>query len=185
MANLTTKEIIESILFAVPDAYTADELSLKINKKREEVEKALHDLATDYSNRNGVIAIEEVNGRFAMILKREIAPFLRRFIKEAELTPYELKILAIISKHNGIMKSQMAKAMGSGVYDHIRSLLDKGFIEENKMGHSSSLRTTSKVREIEKQIAAQEIKVQTKLDSAAVETLSTEKIQDNPEPPQQ
>ena len=164
MPNLTTREIVEAILFAIPDAYTADELSLKTFRKKEEVEKALQEIAADYNARNGVMAIEEVNGRFAMVLKREIAPHLKRFIKEAELTPYELKVLAVISKHNGIMKSQMAKAMGSGIYDHIRSLVDKGFVEESRIGRSTALKTTSKVREIERQIAAQEIKAQAKPD---------------------
>ncbi|MCX6773994.1 MAG: SMC-Scp complex subunit ScpB [Candidatus Micrarchaeota archaeon] len=181
MASLSTREIIESILFAVPDAYTADELSLKINRKREDVEKALQEMATDYRSRNGVIAIEEVNGRFAMVLRRDIAPQLKRFIREAELTPFELKVLAIISKHSGIMKSQMAKAMGSGVYDHIRSLVDKGFVQESRIGRSTSLRTTGKVPDIDKivaaQAAAQQIKVQSIPDFS--------KPAENAEPPKQ
>jgi segregation and condensation protein B len=181
LANLSTREIIESILFAVPDAYTADELSLKINRKKEDVEKALQEIAADYKNRNGVIAIEEVNGRFAMILRRDIAPQLKRFIREAELTPFELKVLAIISKHNGIIKSQMAKAMGSGVYDHIRSLVDKGFVQESRIGRSTSLRTTGKVPDIDKivaaQAAAQQVKVQPITDFS--------KPVENAEPPKQ
>jgi len=181
LANLSTREIIESILFAVPDAYTADELSLKINRRKEDVEKALQEIAADYKNRNGVIAIEEVNGRFAMILRRDIAPQLKRFIREAELTPFELKVLAIISKHNGIIKSQMAKAMGSGVYDHIRSLVDKGFVQESRIGRSTSLRTTGKVPDIDKivaaQAAAQQVKVQPITDFS--------KPVENAEPPKQ
>ena len=181
MANLTTREIVEAILFAVPDAYTADELSMKTFRKKEEVEKALQEIAADYRARNGVMAIEEVNGRYAMVLKREIAPHLKRFIKEAELTAYELKILAIISKHNGIMKSQMAKAMGSGVYDHIRSLVDKGFVEESHIGRSTALRTTSKVREIERQMAAQQAKAQTLADFSKPEAQVPQE-QKTPEP---
>jgi segregation and condensation protein B len=184
LANLSTKEIIESILFAVPDAYTADELSIKINRKREDVDKALQEIKLDYANRNGVVAIEEVNGRFAMILRRDIAPQLKRFIREAELTPYELKILAIISKHSGIMKSQMAKAMGSGVYDHIRSLVDKGFVQESKMGRATSLRTTGKVPDIEKAIAAQAAAQQIKMQPITDFSKPEEKPPENPEPPQ-
>jgi segregation and condensation protein B len=182
LANLTTREIIESILFAVPDAYTADELSLKINRKKEDVEKALQEIAADYRSRNGIISIEEVNGKFAMILRRDIAPQLKRFIREAELTPFELKVLAIISKHNGIMKSQMAKAMGSGVYDHIRSLVDKGFVQESRIGRSTSLRTTGKVPDIDKAMPKQEIKAQ----PIAAEPVKESELQqqDSPQPPQ-
>jgi len=189
MPSLSTREIVEAILFAVPDAYTADELALKAFRKREEVEKALQEMAVDYSARNGVIAIEEVNGRYAMVLRREIAPHLKRFVRESELTAYELKILAIISKHRGIMKSQMAKAMGSGIYDHIRSLVDKGFVEESRIGRSTSLRTTSKVREIEKQMAVQQAKAQTLADfskpEGQVPPSAEPARQTQEEPPQQ
>lgn len=145
MHNLSLKELVEAILFSVPEPFTAEELAFKTNRKTEDVRKALKDLSAEYAARNGVITIESINGKYAMIIRREAAPSLRKYIREAELTPYELKMLAIISKHNGILKSQMAKAMGSGVYDHIRSLVEKGFVQEVKVGRSMALKTTGKV----------------------------------------
>jgi segregation and condensation protein B len=145
MHNLSIKELVEAILFSVPEPFTAEELAFKTNRKTEDVRKALEGLSNEYAARNGVITIENVNGRYAMAIRREAAPSLRKYIREAELTPYELKMLAIISKHNGILKSQMAKAMGSGVYDHIRSLVEKGFVQEVKVGRSMALKTTGKV----------------------------------------
>jgi segregation and condensation protein B len=145
MQGLSIKELVEAILFSVPEPFSAEDLAFKTGRKTDDVRKALEELTAEYAARNGVIKIESINNKYAMMIRREIAPFLRKYIREAELTPYELKMLAVISKHNGILKSQMAKAMGSGVYDHIRSLVEKGFVDEVKIGRSTSLKTTGKV----------------------------------------
>jgi segregation and condensation protein B len=147
MHGLSTKELVEAILFSVPEPFSAEDLAFKTGRKTGDVRKALEEIIAEYAARNGVIVIESINNKCAMMIRREIAPFLRKYIREAELTPYELKMLAIISKHNGILKSQMAKAMGSGVYDHIRSLVEKGFVNEIRIGRSTSLKTTGKVPE--------------------------------------
>jgi segregation and condensation protein B len=166
MHSLSIKELVEAILFSIPEPFTAEELAFKTNRRTEDVRKALEDLSADYAARNGVISIEGINGRYAMAIRREAAPSLRKYIREAELTPYELKMLAIISKHNGILKGQMAKAMGSGVYDHIRSLVEKGFVQEVKIGRNTALKTTGKVPEKALQ-QGQQAKAQTIADFAA------------------
>jgi|GEM_PF-1609363 len=166
MHNLSLKELVEAILFSIPEPFTAEDMAFKTNRKTEDVRKALEDVSNEYAARNGVITIENVNGRYAMAIRREAALSLRKYIREAELTSYELKMLAIISKHNGILKSQMAKAMGSGVYDHIRSLVEKGFVQEVKAGRNTALKTTGKVPDKVLQ-QGQQPKAQTIADFAA------------------
>ncbi len=174
MHNLSIKELVEAIVFSIPEPFTAEELAFKTNRRTEDVRKALEELCAEYATRNGVITIESINGRYAMIIRREVAPSLRKYIREAELTPYELKMLAIISKHNGILKGQMAKAMGSGVYDHIRSLVEKGFVQEVKIGRNTALKTTGKV--YDKAMA----KAQTGADAAAEKTAEAGAQQEQP-----
>jgi segregation and condensation protein B len=164
MHGLNTKDLIEAILFSIPEPFTASELAIRTGRPEGDVKKALDELSAEYKTRNGVITIESAGDKYAMVIRREIALPLRRYIKEAELGSYELKMLAVISRHSGITKSQMAKAMGSGVYDHIRSLVQKGFVQEVKMGRNTALKTTGKVPE---KVAQAEPRAQTIADFSA------------------
>jgi segregation and condensation protein B len=184
MHGLSTKELVEAILFSVPEPFSAEDLAFKTGRRTDEVRKALEEITAEYAARNGVITIEVINGKYAMMIRREVAPFLRKYIREAELTPYELKMLAIISKHNGILKGQMAKAMGSGVYDHIRSLVEKGFVQEVKVGRNTSLKTTGKVPEKALQAMEQKAEAQPKAEATAAPGAEAPAQETQEEPPQ-
>ena len=58
-----------------------------------------------------------------------------------------LRILAYISKNDGVLQSSVVKNFGSSVYDYIKELTEKEFIETQKIGRSKKITTTDKFKE--------------------------------------
>ncbi len=140
------KRIIESILFLVPDEFSVEELAKRLRIQPSKIKRFLDELKEEYNKRESAITIREVNGYYSMTIKPEYVKYIRKFVREAELSKKELKILVIVDKEGKVLKSKMAKVFGSWVYPVIKSLVERGFIKEIKTGRSSLLVVTEKFR---------------------------------------
>jgi len=58
-----------------------------------------------------------------------------------------LKVLAFISKNDGVEQSKLVKMLGTGVYDHMKELMEKGFVTRQKKGRTMAVHTTPKFSE--------------------------------------
>ena len=82
-----------------------------------------------------------------MRLRVEYASKVAQLAQEGELSRGALKILSYISQNEGIEQSKVADRLGSMVYDYVRELTEKGFLDKQKKGRTSVLRTTQKFRD--------------------------------------
>ncbi len=140
------KRIIESILFLLPDEFSVEDLAKRLRIQPSKIKKFLDELKEEYDKRDSAIMIREVSGYYSMTIKPDYVRYIRRFVREAELSKKELKILAIVEKEGKVLKSKMAKIFGSWVYPVIKSLVSRGFIKEVRTGRSSLLVVTEKFK---------------------------------------
>ena len=82
-----------------------------------------------------------------MRLKGEYASKVSSLAQEAELSKGALRILAYVSQNEGIEQSKLADRLGSTVYDYVHELVDKAFLDKQKKGRTSVLKTTQKFRD--------------------------------------
>jgi chromosome segregation and condensation protein ScpB len=54
--------------------------------------------------------------------------------------------LAIIAKHDGILKSDLVKKMGPQAYMDVKELVKSGFVKTHKAGRTSKLTVTDKFK---------------------------------------
>lgn len=140
------KKIIESILFLVPEEFSVKDLAKKLRIQPSKIKKILDELKKEYEERDSALSIREIDGYYSMTIKQEYVKYIRKFVREAELSKKELKILVIVEKEGKVLKSKMAKVFGSWIYSTIKNLLKKGFIKEIKAGRTSFIVTTEKFK---------------------------------------
>ena len=130
---------IMSLLFASASPLSEDNL-LKSSSAHthEQLTEALHKLSerlTDWP-----LELSKENGAWKLTLKAAYLPLVRHLNPETELPKGALDVLALIAHREPVLQSEIIHQLGSGAYDHIRTLLEKGFIIRKQKGRSFELR---------------------------------------------
>ncbi len=109
------------------------------------VKGLIEELVKEYESRGSALTIiEESPGKYIMTVKKEYLEVIKDFAKESYFTREELRVLAYLSHNGQVLKSELAKLLGSQIYLAVRSLCEKGFVEQKKKGRTSLLVLTKK-----------------------------------------
>jgi len=147
-SELEPKRIIEAALFISSKPIPLELLGKFVGVAAPGfVEGLVRQLADEYDAKGSAIRIVSEPGGYIMRLRGEYASKVASLAQEAELSKGALKILGYISQNEGIEQSMVANRLGSGIYDYVRELVDKGFISKEKKGRTSVLKTTQKFRD--------------------------------------
>ncbi len=136
---MKVERIIEAILFAASRPLTINEIAEAINMDKKEVGKAIQKLKKFYEN--SAIEIAEVNEKYVMEVKAEYAEYAKKFAP-VELKKSLIKTLSLIAYHQPIKQSDLKKMIGSNVYEYVKELKKKGFINTKKEGRTKMITTT-------------------------------------------
>jgi segregation and condensation protein B len=97
-----------------------------------------------YKNAGSPIQIVELpDGRFVMQLKAELAKHVRRLANRPLLTPGPLRTLSFIALKQPITQSYVVRVRGKLAYVHVKQLKDMDLINDERIGRTRMLRTTS------------------------------------------
>jgi segregation and condensation protein B len=141
------KAKIESIMYCIPDGVTVDALANKLNLGlKADVSKLLRDLQKDYATRKGAIQLIQ-DGNF---WKFSIPNEHTNLVLDAALPEFDksiLETLAYIGWRGGSRQCDVVRVRSNKAYNHIKLLIEKGFIESHKSGLSKWLQPTKKFYE--------------------------------------
>ncbi|MDY0266612.1 MAG: SMC-Scp complex subunit ScpB [Methanimicrococcus sp.] len=141
MTKNTAKQIIEAALFAAGNAVAAETLMKIAGLTKKEVGQVVAELKEEYLSRGSGIEISDLSGRFVMQIKPEFAEKVKD-VAPKELTSPQLKTLSIIAYHQPITKAEVVAMRGSGAYDHMNELHERGFIDLKPHGRTQMMTTT-------------------------------------------
>lgn len=136
---MKVERIIEAILFAASRPLALDEIAEAMKMDRKEVKKAIEKLKKFYED--SAIEIAEVNEKYVMEVKAEYVEYAKKFAP-VELKKSLIKTLSLIAYHQPIKQSDLKKMIGSNVYEYVRELKKKGFINTKKEGRTKIITTT-------------------------------------------
>ncbi len=141
------KSRVEAILFITARAMTPDEIGNILDIDAETIEQALLELIMDYSARDGALEIDDESGYIIQV--KEEHTDLVELLCPVDLKPATLRTLSIIALKEPIRQTALIELRGSGAYDHIKELVEKGLISKtkDKNGRSFNLKTTPKFAE--------------------------------------
>ncbi|MFX0008391.1 MAG: SMC-Scp complex subunit ScpB, partial [Candidatus Hermodarchaeota archaeon] len=138
------RNLIEASLYAAGSPLTIEEISTKLELPKKEVEELVNDVAFDYLERNTSLVIAQIGDRFQMQIRPEYTEKVSKFAKGGAIAERYLRTLTVIALKQPVLKSLIIKLRGTGAYEHVKYLLDNGFINAVKKGRSHELTTTDK-----------------------------------------
>ncbi|MEW6035693.1 MAG: SMC-Scp complex subunit ScpB [Candidatus Micrarchaeota archaeon] len=141
------KRIIEAALFMSSRAMSLEEFrTLTGIGALGYIQGVLEELRKDYDERGSAVEITEADGKYSMRVRGELLPRVKQFAQDTEISRSALRTLAYLSKHDGMLKSELVKRIGTHVYADVKELVENGFLKPQKSGRSAKLTLTDKFR---------------------------------------
>ena len=147
MTELEEKRMIEAALFISGRALSLGELrTLTGIAALGYLQGKISELQKEYLDKGSAIEIIEENGKYEMRVRSDYIPKVKQFAQEMEVSKNGLRTLAYISKHDGVLKSELAKRIGPQIYQDVQELVENEFITAKKAGRSAKLFVTDKFK---------------------------------------
>ncbi|PIN81121.1 SMC-Scp complex subunit ScpB [Candidatus Woesearchaeota archaeon CG10_big_fil_rev_8_21_14_0_10_32_9] len=140
-------EKIEAVLFASGKYLSEDQIAELIGVQKKDLKHALTELEKHYSTIETSLKVFKEGDAWKLNVKEEFTGIIKNLVSEAEMPKPVMETLAIVAYKNPILQSEVIDTRGSGAYDHISILEDKGFITREKQGRTFKLKVTDKFYE--------------------------------------
>lgn len=127
---------LEAILMVVDEPVSALTLASTLQAPPSDVDEALAALEGEYAADARGFTLRQVGGGWRVYSRAEYAPVIERFLldgQQARLTQASLETLAVIAYRQPVSRARVAAVRGVTVDGVIRTLLNRGLIEER--GH--------------------------------------------------
>ncbi|MDD5086481.1 MAG: SMC-Scp complex subunit ScpB [Candidatus Nanoarchaeia archaeon] len=138
------KKQAEAVLFAAGDRIELSEIARLCKTSPNNVKNALNELKKSYKNNDsGLMVVDD--GNFWKITVREAyIPLVQQINPRTELDRTTIETLAVIAWKSPILQSDVIKTRTNKAYDHIKELVDSGFLVKERYGRSYMLRLSKK-----------------------------------------
>jgi segregation and condensation protein B len=141
------KKLIEAALFISGRGMSLEELrTLTGIGALGYLQKVVGELQSDYEERASAIELVESSGKYEMRVRNQYVGRVKEFAQDTEISKSALRTLAYMSKHDGILKSQLVRKIGTQAYLDVRELVEADFLQSRKAGRTSKLTLTEKFK---------------------------------------
>jgi len=145
MSRIEKEKVIEAALFMSPKPLTLEELKAIADvESRVETKAMLEDLIHFYNNRKSSLEIVSLPIGYQMRVKSEYEQKVQHFAQDSMFHKGIMKTLALIAYKQPILQADVIKYRNNKAYDHLKALLENGFIKKEPKGRSYVLTTTTK-----------------------------------------
>lgn len=134
---------LEAILYVKAQPLSLNLLAEMAGCEREDAEEALIELMQDYVQRDSALEIAETDAGYSLQLKESFQPLVCALIP-TDLGVGILRTLAAIALKGPITQPDLIELRGSGVYQHVPELVERGFVQKRRSssGRSYTLQVT-------------------------------------------
>lgn len=133
MEKENLKGIIEAILFAAGRAVTSKELSVVMEKSKDEIEEVIYQMNLEYKDKNRGIEILKIEDSYQLATRKEYYEYVYKIIdkrNKPKLSNAALETLSIIAYNPRISRPEIESIRGVNVDGTMYKLLEYGLIEE-------------------------------------------------------
>jgi segregation and condensation protein B len=143
MSSLACK--IEAILYLKAQPLSVAQLAEYARCDRKTIQDGLVELMADYAHRESALEVIETQEGYCLQL-RETFQELVQTIVPVDLGVGALRTLAAIALKGPLTQTDLIDLRGSGAYDHVKELVELGFIRKRRQseGRSYWLQVTDK-----------------------------------------
>ncbi len=142
------KKLIESALFMAPGALELNDIAKVVNASdKRVVEQMLAEIMSEYNSDSRGIEVVSQDGCYQMRVKPVHLEKVKHLALRAEMPKSVQRTLALIALKEPIKQSLVVKYRNVKAYDHLKFLLEQGFIHREPAGRTYVVRTTPKFKE--------------------------------------
>tara|TARA_B100000700_G_C15027076_1_gene848732 strand:+ start:1906 stop:2490 length:585 start_codon:yes stop_codon:yes gene_type:complete len=128
---------LEAILYLKGRPLSLRELTELAQEPSNLVEQGLLTLMASYAQRDSALDVQENKGKYSLQLRGGLGDLVKNLLP-VDLSVASLRTLATIALKKRILQSDLVDLRGSGVYDHIRELIEHDFIERKRQSEGRS-----------------------------------------------
>ena len=149
LAAPSLRAALEAILMVIDEPVKVEILAQITDTPVADVDKELANMAYELEQRQSGFLLRQVAGGWRFYTNEECWPIVEKFVKEGQptkLTQASLETLAVVAYKQPVSKGRISAIRGVNVDSVIRTLLNRGLIEEAGLEHESQsilYRTTS------------------------------------------
>jgi len=138
---LDVELLVEAVLFSVNREVKASFLMKKFNLTSQQLKDVIERLKQRYV---GAVEVKELDDSFVMRVKPSIAQYVKDVFVGDEFSKKEKQVLAVLKEQGEVTSAQLSRTLGSGVYEAVRRLVERGFVKKKRAGRSFTLSLTPK-----------------------------------------
>ena len=128
---------IEAILYLKGQALSLSQITEYAGCDRAQAEDALIELMNDYAHRDSALEVIETERGYSLQLREAFQDVMQDLVP-AELKLGALRTLAAIALKGPILQTEFVDLRGSGVYEHVRELVDLDLVRRRRPPDSRS-----------------------------------------------
>jgi len=133
---------LEALLFAYGKYVSEEELNKLLNVKN--LSTLLNELKKKYDADQTALGLIKDGNLWKITVKDEYLDLVKSIVTKTELDKPSMETLAVIAFKYPILQSDVIKLRNASAYDHIRNLIEHGYILKEKYGRSYKLKLTKK-----------------------------------------
>ena len=136
----TLEACLEAILLVVDEPVAEVVLAQVLERPRDEVSRALRELAAAYDEQRRGYDLRQVAGGWRFYTREECAPVVERFVRdgqEVRLTQAALETLAVVAYRQPVSRSRVSAVRGVNCDAVMRTLTLRGLVEEAGTEHET------------------------------------------------
>ena len=133
LGMLELRPALEAVLMVADQPLDHLTLAQAVGHPPPDVEKALAELAQEYTDQERGFELRNVGGGWRYFTREAFAPAVERFVldgQQARLTQAALETLAVVAYRQPVSRSRVSAIRGVNVDGVVRTLLTRGLVEE-------------------------------------------------------
>lgn len=138
------KKQAEAVLFAAGNRIETGEIARLCRTDVNSLKKALKELKKDYDEKNSSLMVSEEGNLWKITVREAYMKLVQQINPHTELDKTTIETLAVIAWKAPILQSDVIKTRTNKAYDHIKELVDSGFLIKQKHGRSYMLKLSQK-----------------------------------------
>ncbi|NJK30270.1 MAG: SMC-Scp complex subunit ScpB [Acaryochloris sp. SU_5_25] len=131
--------MIEAILYLKAQPLPITKIVEYAGCDRDDAEDALLELMQDYAQRQSALEVLETDDGFSLQLRQSFQEMVDTLIP-TDLGVGALRTLAAIALKGPIAQTDLIELRGSGAYQHVHDLVDRGFVQKRRQASGRSFR---------------------------------------------
>lgn len=145
MSRLEKEKIMEAALFMSPKPVSLEELKTIADvESRVETKAMIEELIYYYNSKQSSLEIISLPIGYQMRVKQEYEEKVQHYATDTMFNKGVMKTLALIAYKQPISQSTVIKYRNNKAYDHLKVLVENGFVKKEPIGRTYSLTTTTK-----------------------------------------